>query len=143
MTYHSVVMRQHALALLTLLALSAVAGGCASDTGDAGEGTRDPRPITDEGANEARDDIRREHLELRGYGLPAPWVADYARLLKERFGVGYNPVAGCVVSPDLVRKTGAYNGVMTAEIERRHGAGVLDRLREEVTSKPAATRPAA
>ena len=69
---------------------------------------------------------RREALALLGAAgsslfVPAPGRAQ----------VTPPGVAGCVVTADLVRGIRAYNTVMTVEIERRHGTGVLDRLRQE------------
>ena len=85
------------------------------------------------GAKEAQRDIQRGHLELRGYGLPARWVPEYARLLSSRLGVQYNPMAGCVVTSGLVRQTNEYNETMTREIERRNGVGILDKLADEAS----------
>ena len=111
--------------IVTMLPLLAIITGCAS------------------GASEAQQDIKRGRLELRGYGLPVPWVPTYAHLLKERLGVEYKSVAGCVVTERLVERTDAYNHVMEAEIERRFGADALAKLREEARSTRPATRPAA
>ena len=94
------------------------------------------------GAGEARRDIERGHLELRGYGLPARCTPDYVRLLKDRAGVSYVPVAGCSVSRPLRRHTDEYNEVMTREIERRFGAGIVERLFDEASTRDAGTRPA-
>jgi hypothetical protein len=92
---------------------------------------------------EAQRDIERGHLELRGYGKPAAWLPNYARLLKDRLDVAYVSVAGCVVTQQLVDQTAAYNAAMTREIERRFGAGVLQRLQNEARKQPPATGHAA
>src|SRR6266576_313749 len=83
------------------------------------------------GAQEAQQDIQRGHLELRGYGLPARWVPDYVRLLNDRLGVRFNAVAGCRVSSRLLKHSNEYNEVMTQEIERRYGTGILEKLADE------------
>ena len=93
------------------------------------------------GAVEARRDIQRGHLELRGYGLQR--ATSYAQLLHERLNVQYKSVAGCSVSNQLQRHSNEYNEVMTREIERRFGSGVLARLADEAREAVAATRPAA
>ena len=95
------------------------------------------------GAAEAQQDIQRGHLEVRGYGLPARWVPDYARLLNDRLGVRFNTVAGCMVSSRLANHTNEYNEVMRREIERRYGAGILEKLADEASKTYAGTRPAA
>lgn len=114
--------------------------GCASKPSDDPEeaAARGGAPA---GEREARRDIRRGHLELRTFGLPATWTIDYERLLNDRLGVTLNPVAGCAVSEMVVDKTGAYNNLMTAEIERRFGKGILDRLEEEAEATFSTTRP--
>jgi hypothetical protein len=94
------------------------------------------------GASEAARDVKRDHLEIRGYGMPTPWLPAYARLLNERLGVQYKSVAGCVVSERLVKNTEAYNEVMEKEIERRFGPDALERIRDEVKASRAATRSA-
>ena len=94
------------------------------------------------GAQEAQEDIQRGHLEIRGYGLPARWMPLYARLLKERLGVRFNEVAGCMVSRRLEKHTKAYNEMMMREIERRYGAGILEKLADEASEMYAATQHA-
>src|SRR5262245_6737490 len=85
------------------------------------------------GIQEAKQDIQRGHLEIRGYGLPARCTPDYAHLLKDRLGVSYAHVAGCSVSAPLQRHTYEYNEVMTREIEHQFGAGVMERLFDEAS----------
>ena len=48
------------------------------------------------GKAEAENDLTRNHLEICAYGLQSTTPGDYQRLLKERLGVTYNVVAGCV-----------------------------------------------
>lgn len=119
-------------------------GGGSSEPGDFAAARR-------AASREAEQDIRRGHLELRTHGLPAPSRNEYARLLGERLGVALVPVAGCVVTSQLLAEVEAYNRVMEREIERRHGRGILDRIsgeadaaweerRHQVTAPPA-TQP--
>lgn len=103
------------------------------------DATTDARP---DPAGEARRDIARDHLELRRYGMPSEHYLKYVRLLRDRLGVELNSVAGCAVGQELVRDTDAYNAVMTQEIERRFGAGVLQRLSAESAGRQPDTRPA-
>ena len=86
-------------------------------------------PLDAEG--EARHDIAAGRLALRTYGLPAYWARDYRRLLRERLGVELRSVAGCLIDSKVAGDTFLYNRVMTEEIERRFGAGILKHLEEE------------
>jgi hypothetical protein len=47
-----------------------------------------------------------------------------------------------MVSSRLANHTNEYNAVMTREIERRYGAGILEKLADEASNTYAATRPA-
>ena len=130
---------------LSLAVVAAPLGGCC-DQGYRSEAklkaARQSQAYMD-GRAEALADIERNHLELRTSGLTAGYIDVYARLLKDRLGVHHN-LTGCVVTADSNARDGAYNAVMTGEIERRHGPGVLDTLRGEAKAKwaAAATRPA-
>jgi hypothetical protein len=35
----------------------------------------------------ARSDVRQGHYKILSYGLPPSWLPEYARLLRERYGV--------------------------------------------------------
>ena len=83
------------------------------------------------GSSEARADLASDHLELRCYGLRADDDGVYGRLLQDRLGVSLQVVGGCLVSQELIDETKAYNRIMTDEIERRFGKGILDDLAEE------------
>lgn len=96
----------------------------------------------DSGGNDAQRDIARDHLELRICGLPRPSDREYARLLQEQLGVKFNPVAGSMVSEQVLRGSDAYNRAMTAEIERRFGTGILELLETEAQRKSPTSRPA-
>jgi hypothetical protein len=73
----------------------------------------------------ARFDIARGHYEILGYGLPVPWYADDVRLLRERYGIEYRPVAGCIVSATLIAYVDNYNGVIAAAANRKFGHDVF------------------
>lgn len=84
----------------------------------------------------ARFDIARGHYELLGYGLPSPRHAEYARLLRERYGIEYRPVALCIVSPTLVSYVDNYNRVSTAAANRKFGHDVFRECADETGNKP-------
>ena len=85
-----------------------------------------------DGRREAARDIAAGNLRMRTYGLPIPGgVPTYETLLAERLGVKVYLVAGCLVTPELVAKTEAYNAAVEAEIARRFGDGMLKSLEKE------------
>lgn len=62
----------------------------------------------------ARFDLRRGRYKILSYGLPPLWLPEYARLLKERYGVELHPVAGCIVSKTLFSYVDSYDDVVVA-----------------------------
>lgn len=65
------------------------------------------------------------------YGQPVNWLAEYARLLKERYGVEVHPVAGCIVSQALISYVDNYDAVSAAEVNRRFGRDVFKECAED------------
>ena len=83
----------------------------------------------------AHVDHLRGHYELKTFGSGVRWRFTYGVILKERYGVTLNIVAGCVVTPWLVDYVLGYNGVSEKYIERKHGAGVLDECAKKARLK--------
>ena len=83
------------------------------------------------GERDARSDIARGHYVQLGYGLATPWTPEYVRLLRERYGVEYRTVAGCVVSESELLYFHAYNAVSTAAANRKFGHDVFEKSAEE------------
>jgi len=83
------------------------------------------------GQLDARFEIARGHYEVLGYGLPAPWRAEYVRLLRERYGIDFRPVALCIVSRTLVAYVAGYNGESTAAANRKFGHDVFEECVED------------
>jgi hypothetical protein len=79
----------------------------------------------------ARSDIRRGHYRILSYGLPPSWLPDYARLLKERYGVELRPVAGCIVSHGLISYVDSYDEISAAAIIRKFGRDVFKECEED------------
>jgi hypothetical protein len=79
----------------------------------------------------ARSDIQRGHYRILSYGLPPSWLPDYARLLKERYGVELHPVAGCIVSNGLVSYVDGYDEISAAAIIRKFGRDVFKECEED------------
>jgi hypothetical protein len=91
-----------------------------------------------QGAANATRDIGNDILKWKEYP-PAPsppWQAKYVTLLKERCNVEWEVVQGpAVVSDKLREEVAAYNEVMRVEIERRFGADILQKLRDEAEGR--------
>jgi hypothetical protein len=79
----------------------------------------------------AHFDVARGHYKQLGFGLPVAYRPEYARLLRERYGIEYRAVAGCVVSESLIAYVGAYNAVSTAAANRRFGHDVFRQCEED------------
>ena len=89
----------------------------------------------------AEFDLLRGTYALLGYGLSPSWRPEYARLLRERYGVQYRPVAGCVVSQDLVWYVGAYNRVTMAAATHRFGHDIFKETADEAAKNSGASLP--
>jgi hypothetical protein len=64
-------------------------------------------------------DVARGHYGILSLGLPAPWRSEFARILRERYGIEQRVVAGCVVSPVLLAYTEGYNRVSMTAANRK------------------------
>lgn len=73
----------------------------------------------------AHYDIARGHYYLLAYGLPTASRPEYARLLRERYGVEFRAVAGCVVTPTLVDYVDGYDSVSMTAVNRKFGRDVF------------------
>jgi len=120
--------------LVSACLFALIAVGCAPrastrlpDSADGG----DPKAAYQEGKAAAQQDIRRGKLVVKTYGLPAPWRGMYGSNLLSRYQIELRPVAGCVVTETLVQSVQGYNEVTEAEIERRYGKGLLERVAKE------------
>jgi hypothetical protein len=73
----------------------------------------------------AHFDVARGHYEILSLGLPVPWRSEFARILRERYGIENRVVAGCIVSPTLLAYTEGYNRVSMAAANRKFGHDVF------------------
>jgi hypothetical protein len=73
----------------------------------------------------AHFDVARGRYQILGYGLPAAWQPEYAWLLRQRYGIEYRAVAGCIVSRSLVDYVDGYDSVSAAAAKRRFGRDVF------------------
>src|SRR5262249_44501048 len=81
----------------------------------------------------ARIDIARGKYRVLGFGLPPSWQPEYARLLRERYGIEYRPVAGCIVSESLVSYVHGYTLVSMAAANRKFGHDVFEESAEDAS----------
>jgi hypothetical protein len=91
-----------------------------------------------QGTAAATQDIANDVLKQKEYPpLPSPaWHAQYVKLLKERCIVEWEVVQGPAnISDSLREEVNAYNEVMRAEIERRFGADIFEKLQAEAEGK--------
>jgi hypothetical protein len=99
-------------------------------------GCGDPKTTwRSEGRKQAKSDIAAGKLCLKTYGLPPEWTWKYESMAKEKYGVEFDAVAGCVVNDELMERTDGYNELMLQEIKRRFGPNALEKLAEEARVK--------
>ncbi|MFZ6183980.1 hypothetical protein [Nannocystis pusilla] len=80
------------------------------------------------GKREASAAIAENELGLETYGYPAACRYEYARILREQYKVTLREVAGCVIDETIAEHARGYNEVMEAEIARRHGPDVFEKV---------------
>ena len=105
-------------------------------------------PSEQRGRADAKADLSHGRFRELGFGLPAPWLPLYASILKERYGVEFEGVAGCMVTQETVNYVRGYNAVSAEAILRRFGRDVLTEAEQEASrryaqsAKAGAGRPA-
>lgn len=87
----------------------------------------------------------RGHDEIQVYGLRRRSAGEFDRLLMSRYGVETNHVAGCVVSPELIRYARGYNSITRSRVNARFARDVFAECAEDaeasVDAVDAATSP--
>lgn len=78
------------------------------------------------GKRDARQDIARDSLVHKFWGLPQSWDEVYARFMEKRYGVTVDFVAADLVCERATSYWNGYNSVSISEIESRFGEGVID-----------------
>lgn len=84
-----------------------------------------------QGNIEARIDIAHGRFRELGYGLPYRWTPVYKTLLRDRYGVEFNAVAGCIVSKSLEDYVAAYNKVSLSAANLKFGHDIFREVSEE------------
>jgi hypothetical protein len=75
------------------------------------------------GRADAHRDIRDDHVVMEVSGLGA---GDFAKPLRDRYGIDTRVVAGCVVNESILGHERGDNIVSASEIRRRLGVDILD-----------------
>jgi hypothetical protein len=73
----------------------------------------------------AYTDVHQGRYQVLGYGLPPESRSEYVLCLRERYGIEFRAVAGCVVSEDLVSYVAAYDLVVAEATSRKFGHDVF------------------
>jgi len=84
-------------------------------------------------------DVARGRYEILSLGLLAPTHHEFARILRDRYGIEDRVVAGCVVSPTLLAYAEGYNRVSMPAANRKFGRDVF---KESMTEAIRRLRPA-
>lgn len=74
-------------------------------------------------------DNRGGRLKLKQYGAPGPITPFYNKLLTEELGIKIEVIADGLISGDMLRYAKQYNSLMTTEIQRKYGPGILQEAR--------------
>jgi hypothetical protein len=83
----------------------------------------------------ARFDVRHGHYMVLAYGLPPAWRSEYARLLKERYGIEVHTVAFCIVSEDLRSYADSYDEVSSAAANQKFELDVFKECAEAASAR--------
>lgn len=84
------------------------------------------------GQADARRDLAAGKLGVETFGLLRRDHADFRSILKERYGIEIHVVAGCVVNSTITGHATGYNQIMNAEIEKRFGKNLFERVWKEI-----------
>jgi hypothetical protein len=97
----------------------------------------EPSVYGERGERDARSDIARGHYVVLGYGLPVnpvlgtnalstEWEPEYGQCLRQRYGVEFRKVTGCVGTKSEFAYYGSYNAVSEAAIKQKFSHDVFE-----------------
>jgi hypothetical protein len=78
----------------------------------------------------ARFDLWRGHFAIHTYGLNLSG-REYARILKDRYGIATHVDALCIVSESQISYADSYNKLSTAAANRKFGRDIFKECSEE------------
>lgn len=79
------------------------------------------------------DGVRGRDIE-KIYGMMQGTDPEYARLLRERYGVEFDVVAGCVVTSELRQYADGYNAVSRPRVRAKWGKDVFTECLVDATA---------
>lgn len=88
-------------------------------------------PGRERGKAAAEINVRSGKFTILTYGLRSRGFPRFQRTLQERYGIEVKPVAGCVVSEDLVEFANAFNDVTIEAARRKYGHNVVAEAKRE------------
>ncbi|HEX3877087.1 MAG TPA: hypothetical protein VHW24_08885 [Bryobacteraceae bacterium] len=83
----------------------------------------------------AEYDLALGHYKILTFGLGGPRQPLYAQILKERYGIEMQAVAGCVVTQSIVSYVSAYNAVSHAAANQKFGRDVFEEANSESVAR--------
>ena len=89
--------------------------------------SQQPTSPYERGKLKAARDIAAGKLIIRRYGEPIVGYDPYKEILARDYGVELYE-GGCVLTDETEKESRGYNESQIAELERRYGAGILDRV---------------
>jgi len=72
-----------------------------------------------------KKDLSAGRLKLKQYGAPGSVTPYYNKILKDDLGIKTEIIADGIIKTDMLRYAKQYNALMTMEIERKYGPGIL------------------
>jgi hypothetical protein len=81
----------------------------------------------------AERDMRHGIYRVLGYGLANPERSVYAQEIKNRYGVEFRAIAGCIVTKARADYVDAYDAVSEGAIRQRFGRDVLRETAERMS----------
>jgi N-acetylmuramoyl-L-alanine amidase len=83
------------------------------------------------GRSEARRDLTNGVVRLPRYGLPAPWSAEFDRILEHKYHVGRLGLGGCLVSEGLIAYVDGYSELSRKFVEEWYGTNLWKEVQAE------------
>jgi hypothetical protein len=93
-----------------------------------------PFPIT-RGRLAAKVDLEFGRHEVLGYRLPGRFRVEYARLLRDRYGIHFRTIALCIVSQSQIDYADSYNALSMDFANRKFRHDVFKECYEEARLK--------
>ena len=84
-----------------------------------------------DGAADARADLEAGHPRYLTWGFPPGDIEVFADLIHRRFGLTWEPTAGCVVDAETTAYADSYDRVIEAYIAQRYGFDALDKASKD------------